>query len=79
MWGVAGTGVRCCGGVWERKKKVRIEKKREKWGGHTKMAHTGTGNAGVRCDEGPEGMGVEWHVTVERCCQRRNKKRLKRK
>ena len=41
------------------KKKVKIEKKREKGGGHTKMAHTGTGDVGVRCDKGPEGMGVE--------------------
>jgi len=62
-----------------KKKKVRIEKKREKGEGHIKMAHTGTGDAGVRCGEGPKGMDVEWHIAMEWCCQRRNKKMLKRK
>ena len=34
------------------------------------MLYTGIDDVSVRCGQGPKGMGVEWHVTVERCCQK---------
>ena len=55
------------------KERVRRRKQKKREDTHQNAMYrllTGIDDANVRCGQRPKGIGVEGHVTIERCCQR---------